>query len=156
MRGRTTFAEELDDALRAERDRGPYTPEAPRLLPPPPPFLFTGVQPHVRSRTTERILRGPDGTIRPGSPGARGAAPARVSRTLTEVQRDALDGLVASGADLHTDFTRADLRRAFRSLARQYHPDRHPTGTPDDKTRLSSEFARLSDHYRCLLTLVER
>ena len=41
-----------------------------------------------------------------------------------------------------------DLRGAFRTLARRYHPDRHPNCTPIEKARLSRQFIQLHDAYR--------
>src|ERR1700733_11640071 len=45
------------------------------------------------------------------------ARPIIKARTLTTTQQHALGALAALGADLGPDFTAAELRRAFRSLA---------------------------------------
>lgn len=54
------------------------------------------------------------------------------------------------GAELGRDFSAADLRRAYRRLARTYHPDGHPGVTAGERARLSRTFAALTDHYRTL------
>ncbi len=76
-------------------------------------------------------------------------------RILAAGQRRALCALVNLGADLRDDFTAAELRTAFRALARRYHPDSHPHCSSAAKTRLSRQFAEISDHYRLLLAVIE-
>jgi len=87
------------------------------------------------------------------------AAPAappswKASRTLTAGQQQAWSNLVAMGATLPADFTNADLKRAFKHLARVYHPDRHPGCSEFERARLARQFAMLHDAYRQLLTAV--
>ena len=72
---------------------------------------------------------------------------------LTEPQQQALADLIALGARLDAAFTEGELRSAFRSLARRFHPDRHPGGTSADQTHHARQFARVADSYRCLLTV---
>jgi len=43
-----------------------------------------------------------------------------------------------------------DLRRAYRTLAHRYHPDRHPTSSPAERERLARLFAEATEHYRLL------
>ena len=43
-----------------------------------------------------------------------------------------------------------DLRRAYRTLARLYHPDRHQGRGPLDRERLARLFAEATSHYRQL------
>jgi preprotein translocase subunit Sec63 len=71
----------------------------------------------------------------------------RAARTLTRPQRQALDRLVALGASLGVDFTIEELRSVFRTLARQYHPDRHPDTDDRERARLSATFATVRDAY---------
>ena len=43
------------------------------------------------------------------------------------------------------------LRNAYRTLARRYHPDRHPGCSPADRARLARLFAEATDAYRSLV-----
>jgi hypothetical protein len=73
-------------------------------------------------------------------------------RRLTMRQDRALHHLVALGATLSPDFTREELRSAFRALARAFHPDRHPGIEEAEKARLSAAFAEVRSHYDLLRT----
>src|SRR5687768_8287297 len=76
-------------------------------------------------------------------------APPR-SRTLSTEQRAALDRFVALGARLHSGYTRRELRSAFRSLARTFHPDHHPAISASEKARLSAMFTEVREAYDVL------
>ena len=94
-------------------------------------------------------------TPRPGAPAwAYGTSPAAVSsipvgrptpevrpapvRRLTATQRNALRLLRRLGAfDLDPGFSDRQLRRAFRTLAKQFHPDRHPASSATEKEGLA-------------------
>ena len=76
--------------------------------------------------------------------------PARVKRTLSPRQREALNQLLGLGARLDPDFTLQELRSAFRALAREYHPDHHPDTMPGERARLSTLFVTLRDAYDAL------
>jgi hypothetical protein len=69
---------------------------------------------------------------------------------LTPEQHVALGDLQALGASLGVDFTRDELRSAFRALARRYHPDRHPDAVEAAKAELSVLFRRLRAAYTVL------
>jgi|WetSurMetagenome_2_1015567.scaffolds.fasta_scaffold754509_1 hypothetical protein len=85
-----------------------------------------------------------------GLPASR---PARAARRLTTAQRTALDCLRDLGAcTLPDDFTDAEAKRAFRLLARRYHPDRHPEADTAQRLHLAREFDRLTHAYRQLLS----
>ena len=71
---------------------------------------------------------------------------------LTERQQRAFHVLVVLGADLRSDFTADGLRSAYRSLARRYHPDRHPDSSQADKARLARVFADLNEYHSWLLS----
>jgi DnaJ-class molecular chaperone len=75
-----------------------------------------------------------------------------VARVLSSREQRALDDLIALGAELPADFTFDELRSAFRTLARRYHPDRHAGCRAEDKARLAHLFARTRDAYRTLAT----
>jgi hypothetical protein len=114
---------------------------------------------HVRPRFVGPQVLGFFDFTRPGRqpfsahrhPPAAWSAPApRVSRRLTPAQRAALDDMVRLGASLTPDFTDAELRSAFRALARQHHPDRFPTASELEKARHARQFTRLHAAYRTL------
>jgi len=84
-------------------------------------------------------------------PFVRPTPPPRPHRTLTAVEREWLDQLVRHGADLGADFTDSELRSAFRTLAKRFHPDRHLGSSASEQARLSLVFAGLSEAYRQLL-----
>jgi hypothetical protein len=74
-------------------------------------------------------------------------------RRLTIRQDRALHHLVTLGAKLSPDFTREELRSAFRALARAFHPDRHPGIDDVEKARLSAAFTEMRSHYELLKIL---
>ena len=94
---------------------------------------------------------------RPGaqSGGAGARAGDRPARRLTAAQTGALAVLRALGADILTDdYADADLKSAFRALARRFHPDRHPGSSDGERARLARSFASACDAYRTLTTQV--
>jgi hypothetical protein len=74
----------------------------------------------------------------------------RRPRVLSREQRAALDRFVALGARLHPSYTRRELRSAFRSLARTFHPDHHPAISASEKARLSLMFNDVRNAYDVL------
>ena len=65
--------------------------------------------------------------------------------------RSALDVLRAAGAaDLEDDFLAAELKRAFRRLARRAHPDMHPGVTDHESRRLIARFREIHEAYQTL------
>jgi DnaJ-class molecular chaperone len=46
--------------------------------------------------------------------------------------------------------SRSEVQRAFRRLAAQHHPDRHPQAGATEKARLLSRFVELSAAYHAL------
>lgn len=77
------------------------------------------------------------------------ASPARGVRLhgLPPALQAAVETLRAAGAVLPDCCTSADLRRAFRQLARVYHPDRHPKGSPREHARLAATFSDVRAAY---------
>jgi len=82
-------------------------------------------------------------------------SPPRPTRVLSPRQHEALRDLAELGATLSADFTARELKGTFRTLARIYHPDRHPGCSEFEKARLSRQFATLHEAYRRLVTLVD-
>jgi len=76
-------------------------------------------------------------------------SPRRV-RILSPLQETALAAFVRLGARIGRNFTDTELRSAFRMLAREYHPDRHPQSSDQEKSRLSAAFSQLTDAYEHL------
>jgi len=75
----------------------------------------------------------------------------RPRRRLSAGQQDALDILRHAGAyDLRSDYFASELKAAFRRLARQLHPDRHPGADGATRARLASAFHQVREAYRAL------
>ncbi len=72
---------------------------------------------------------------------------------LTPRQQVALGRLIDLGARLGDDYSEHELRRAFRQLARDYHPDSHPGCNEFERARLSRTFATVHEAYRQLLPI---
>ncbi|MGE3959629.1 MAG: hypothetical protein AB7H96_23135 [Vicinamibacterales bacterium] len=152
-----TFADVLDDALGVTAGPVSYASRGATAFTQQPahPFLFVKMPAFAGARVTYATAHQAKGT---GQVVADAPGPAEVRRpvrTLTATEQRALDGLVAAGAALHADFTAAELRRAYRALARRIHPDRHPHASHAQRTELSRQFADASGHYRTLLATVE-
>jgi hypothetical protein len=81
-------------------------------------------------------------------------APPRTPLNARETR--ALMALNALGADLDGDLSVAELRRAFRRLARRYHPDRHPGSNTAEQERLARAFVEATEHYRVLAATLAR
>jgi|WetSurMetagenome_2_1015567.scaffolds.fasta_scaffold90697_4 hypothetical protein len=81
--------------------------------------------------------------------------PAPRLRRLTAIQRQAVEALRTLGADsLTADYSDAELKSAFRALARKLHPDRHPSSSDAERARLSRAFSSACDAYRTLTNTV--
>ena len=50
--------------------------------------------------------------------------------------------------DLDPSFCDRQWRKMFCALAKQLHPDRHPTAVPWERRRLAQECAAMCDAYR--------
>jgi len=99
---------------------------------------------------------------RPSAPGAWNrplTAPlfvfARPAIPLSPVERRALVALNDLGADLGDSPSFGALRRAFKRLARRYHPDRHPGASPAEQAHLARLFVDVTEHYRVLVAVIK-
>ena len=147
MDGGATFAEVLEARVGSWKAEDAHPGSIPpRRTAPPHPFLF--VEPQVQFRATPYAAMAGDRMAPAAVP------PRRRCRMLTAPEQRALDGLVRLGATLEPDFTAADLRTAFRTLARRYHPDSHPTSSTVELTRFARLFADVTEHHRRLRSVV--
>jgi hypothetical protein len=80
----------------------------------------------------------------------RSARPTSRTIRLSGLERRALAALNSLGAGLDENLSPSSLRRAFRELARRYHPDRHPGSSPAEQERLARVFVEATEHYRVL------
>lgn len=53
------------------------------------------------------------------------------------------------GAGVHSTATPADIKKAFRTLALQYHPDKQGGEGDEARARAERQFKRVSYHTRC-------
>jgi DnaJ-class molecular chaperone len=74
---------------------------------------------------------------------------------LTPEGRRAIEVLNALGAHLTGSPSRIEVRRAFRTLARRYHPDRHTGRNAGDLALLARSFAAATDAYRRLIAEID-
>lgn len=75
---------------------------------------------------------------------ARGRTPAPPPACSANVDSWRILGL-PPGADP------AEIKRAYRRLAREFHPDLHPGASPEERRTLELRFARLTEAYRSLV-----
>jgi curved DNA-binding protein CbpA len=77
-------------------------------------------------------------------------------RALSDREREAMAAFEALGAPLSPAFTADELRRAFRTLARAYHPDRHGDRGAHEQARFGELFTRARAAYETLIGLFAR
>ena len=80
---------------------------------------------------------------------AHAPSPTKPARLSAREMRS-LAALNDLGAGLGNNLSSSSLRRAFRQLARRYHPDRHPGSSVAEQQRLARLFAEATEHYRVL------
>ena len=166
MRGRRqTFSEALEEALDTARDGTPDTSDRFVYLPATAaPFVFvysrtprpTDPAPAVRRDAANPRVRAAYAQPAVHAPAAQPGQPPRPSGTLTGAEARAVDEMIQLGAQFQHGFTARDLRREYRRLAREYHPDCHPGHTAAEQERLAQIFAALTEHYRTLMAAFER
>jgi len=144
------FAYLLERLLKADWSERPAREARPAFVSAAPnPFLFT--PPRFTGRPHAYSAPGIDES----RPGHRTVPPARkAARTLRPGAQRALGALIGLGAVLREDFTAAELRSAFRALARQYHPDAHHDCSAAEQARLSRLFADMCRQYHLLLAAI--
>jgi hypothetical protein len=100
---------------------------------------------HVAAGTTAAPAPRPAGAAA-REPAQRACA----HRQLAPVEREALSRLRQWGAPLPDDFTHDELKRAYRHLAQQFHPDHHATASPATRAALGGVFHQIHVAYRLL------
>jgi hypothetical protein len=80
----------------------------------------------------------------------------RPVRMLSQKEREAVAAMEALGATLVAGFSLEELRRAFRTLALAYHPDRHAERGEHDTAHLAQLFTQARDAYEVLTGIFQR
>lgn len=146
MTAGATFAEVLDRTLA----NWPLRRETPPRYARHASFVGSLDGPAVWIHATPYARLAAARNVSPPAVTAPSPRPPRPPRVMTAAQRDAARRFTELGADLPADFTDEELRRAFRALARRWHPDRHPGASPAEHARLARTFAAVMTAYRCL------
>lgn len=128
------FAEVLRAKLGAGLENDP--PRPPSTPAPMTPPLFAG--------GADWPTRRRGGYSSTSAPADRPARRGRPVAALTREARRALTELNDLGAGLDDTVSPADVRTAFRRLARRYHPDRHPGCDHLELARLAHLFTRMT------------
>jgi hypothetical protein len=151
--GVVTFAEILEAELNCTNVPPPASHASSAWHRPltPPLFVFDFPRPilHVSHDDLRNDAHARPRTQRPAAPFAE-PPPSTPNTPLSARERRALMALNALGADVGDDLSVGTLRRAFRRLARRYHPDRHPGSSAAELERLARLFAEATEHYRVL------
>ena len=147
MGRRIAFAEVLDEKLSGHASAPPAPPQPTVWHVPTVAAFFSEFGAAGRPVHDPRARHLYSSSSRPAAR-VYPAQPTPSQRSLSSREQAALDQLIALGASVGADFTVDQLRSAFRSLARRYHPDRHPGSTASEKARLSMQFVQLHDAYR--------
>jgi len=100
-----------------------------------------------RGALKEQPLSG--GEFLPGKKRARDAAGQPPPARLCSPHRSRDVALRVLGVSLHAD--PPEIRRAYRRLARQFHPDLHPAASEDERRSLAERFQAVTEAYRALV-----
>jgi len=141
-----TFADVLDAELGTHAAAPPLRSRSSDRPITPPLFLFGDPRFHFRPIPIAPVHH---------SIAARPAPRPGPATRLKPHEQLALAALNRLGADLADNISSSELRRAFRRLARRYHPDRHPGSTKAEQQRLSRLFTELTTQYRLLAAALD-
>lgn len=106
------------------------------------------------ARLAFRVARGSEGTaLPPLSPDQflHGRSRARAARESSSVRRDPVRSRALSTLGLGHGADAAEVRRAFRKLAAELHPDRFPAACEADRANLMRRFAEITAAYHALV-----
>lgn len=140
------FADLLAAKLQEEPETGRFTPDAVRTGPFEPMADLGGYR---RAQVGARAPGAPAYVELGTSPPARPRSTTTASE-LSPAQHDALTALRRLGAPLTDRFDAYQLKTAFRRLALELHPDRHPGANSERRACLGTRFAVLCEAYRTL------
>jgi hypothetical protein len=145
MRAQAHFREILERKLAAAGEAGRPPDRRPLTRPLPPPlFAFASGSHSFRTDAARPAACGAYGVRRPVAP----VSPPRRPLGLSPSERHAADELRRLGAAFpDDDFSVADVRSAYRALARRFHPDAHPGATEAERSYLAGAFGRITTAY---------
>lgn len=146
----SAFGDALERALSRAASAGATRPvpptQAPRI------WLHRLYDPHPRTWTTAASREARMDHCRHTTNPPTGSPPPARGRTLSESEAAALRLLRAQGAEwLPADFTRHELKRAFRIVAMRCHPDRHPFLGDEGRQRQAHLFGEIRRAFGLLL-----
>jgi hypothetical protein len=144
MRERERFGDILERTLAASEPPTPLRLAQAATAPPPFPLLGGPTWfPGRPARPAPVFTRTVYGASAPGP-----ANPPRTPARLSTSERRAADELRRLGAvSLGDEFSRADVKRAYRVLARRFHPDAHPWASDAERAYLADAFGRITAAY---------